>query len=323
MRIFLIGAGNLGLVCAAKMAAHGDQVALFTGTPDKWTDVAAAEDFQGNRFEGKFSTVTNDASLAKDSDVILLCLPGNAIKQKLEMILPYLAKKVPIVSIFSGDGFFFIAEDVLSDKWPVMGFQRVPFISRTKIPYRLGGITGYKKELFLAHRNVDNPNLWREYFALVFNTPTTLLNNFYDAALINGNAVMHPARLMSLQAQIEKFGPFKKMPLFYEEWDDIASDWAIRLDKEVCAVAKARGAHITPFLEYYESTDIASLTRKIRSIPAFHGIGSPITSEGYIDRTSRYIQADIYLALRGIVGIAKKNLIAMPISDSILKAFDN
>jgi len=303
MNVVIIGAGNLGLVCAARMAAKGIAVTMLTGLPEKWTNLAEADDCDGRHFEGPF-TVMSDPSCVATADLVFLCLPGNAMKVKLPQIVPHLRKGTPVMSIFAGDGFFFVMEELLGVSWPALGFQRVPFIARTKTPYRLGGIKGYKKELFLAHRNIANPECWRQFAVDFTDTKTTLLDNFYDAAFINANMVMHPARLMSLKKQIDEHGPFKRMPLFYEEWDDVASDWAIRLDEEVCAVATKMGAHIQPFLEYYESTDIPSLTRKIRSIAAFKGIGSPITADGYIDYTSRYIQSDVHIALKYIAVLA-------------------
>jgi len=309
MKVVVIGAGNLGLVCAARMAAKSLGVALLTRTPDKWPEIAAADDCFGSHFEGKCE-ITDDPRCVSFADLVFLCLPGNAFRTKLMQIKPYLRAGTPVASIFSGDGFFFIAEEMLGEDWPVLGFQRVPFICRTKVPFRLGGITGYKKELFLACRNVQDQEKWRMFFADICDTKTSLLDNFYDAALINAGVVMHPARLMSLGKIIDEVGPFNRMPLFYEEWDDVASEWAIRLDEEVRSVGSALGAHITPFLEYYESSDVQSLSRKIRSIPAFKGIGSPISTNGYFDYSSRYFQADVNISLASVVELATKHLLS-------------
>jgi len=320
MKVVIVGAGNLGLACAARMAAKGHAVTLLTGSPDKWTSVAAVDDCNGHHFEGPLK-VTAEPSCVADTDIVFLCLPGNAIGLKLSLVRPYLRQATPIMCVFSGDGFFFIVEEMLGTSWPVLGFQRVPFISRTKIPYRLGGITGYKKELFLAHRNIDDPESWRSFCEQFCDTKTTLLDNFYDAALVNSNVVLHPARLMSLKKQIDEHGPFKRMPLFYEEWDDVASDWAIRLDDELRAIATKMGAHIQPLLDYYESSDIQSLTAKIRSIAAFKGLSSPITPSGDLDFTSRYIQSDINVALAYVAKQAQFNGIQSPSITAILHAF--
>ena len=62
-------------------------------------------------------------------------------------------------------------------------------------------------------------------------------------------------------------------------------------------------ASVPSLLTYYESTDVSSLTRKIRSINAFHGILAPMRQipEGYVpDFTSRYFTEDFPFGLRFI-----------------------
>lgn len=321
MRVTIVGGGNLGIACAARMAAVGLDVTLYTSNPEKWSPDVAVEDCNGQTFFGHLARITEDPRVAADCEFVYLCLPGHVIKDKLVALKPYLLPRTPITSVFSADGFFFMAEEVLGAQWPVLGFQRVPFIARTKCPYKLGGITGYRKALFLAHRNVDDPERWRRLFEMSFGTLTRLLDNFYEAALANSNPVIHPARLMSLRRKIEQDGPFKRMPLFYEEWDDVASEYAISLDSELRALAASKGAFLIPFLEYYESHDAHSLTLKIRSIPAFKGLHSPVLANGELDFSSRYIQADVYISLKSIVMLSRGEGLATPCSEAILKAF--
>ena len=320
-RITIVGGGNLGLACAARLAEAGVEVTLLTTSPGSWSSEISVEDCDGRVFAGRLARVTSDPAVAADADLIFLCLPGNVIKERLLALKPYLvacpSSRVPVASVFSADGFFFLAEEVLGTDWPVMGFARVPFISRTKVPFRVGGITGYRKELQLAQRNLTDPESWRRLFARAFGTPTCLLDNFYVAALANSNPIIHPARLMSLRRQIEANGPFSRMPLFYEEWDDVASDYAIRLDAELRAVASAMGARLVPFLEYYESSDAPSLTRKIRSIAAFKGIGSPVLKSGEIDFSSRHVQADIVISVGEIRRLSRQLGLVSPCADEI------
>lgn len=323
LRVTVVGGGNLGLACAARLAAAGVAVTLYTSVPQKWPSEIAVYDCCGRTFSGPLARVTADpAEAAAACDLVYLCLPGNAIRAKLVALAPYLVVGTPVASVFSADGFFFLAEEVLGSRWPVLGFQRVPFIARTKCPYAVGGITGYRAELLLAHRNLADPERWRSFFEQVFATPTRLLDNFYEAALANSNPVIHPARLMSLACEIDRSGPFTRMPLFYEEWDDVASDYAIRLDAELCAVAAAKGARLVPFLTYYESTDAASLTRKIRAITAFKGLGSPVLPSGELDLTSRYIQADVFISTRFLIRLAAELAIPTPCACEILARFE-
>lgn len=305
-RVTIVGAGNLGLAISAVLSSKRVPVTLYTSKPERWNRTISVVEPDGRIERGELAAVTSDPKVAADADLVFLCLPGNVIEAKLAELAPYLAKGTPIGSVFCADGFFFLSEKILGADWPTMGFQRVPFICRTKEPYRIGGITGRKKELFLAVRNLaQSAEYWRAFYEHKFETPTALLDNFYEAALANSNPVIHPARLMSLKRQIEMHGPFSRMPLFYEEWDDVASECAIELDNELRSVATSKGAVLVPFLEYYEANDVPSLTRKIRSISAFKGISSPITPAGELDYNSRYITADIFVSVRIIIELAE------------------
>lgn len=81
------------------------------------------------------------------------------------------------------------------------------------------------------------------------------------------------------------------------------------------------GHDIIPVLEYYESTDAESLTTKIRSIPAFKGIPSPMlsTAAGWVpDFSSRYFTEDIPWGTALICNLARQNGIPTPTLDSFV-----
>ena len=78
---------------------------------------------------------------------------------------------------------------------------------------------------------------------------------------------------------------------------------------------------IPTLLDYYESTDAISLTRKIRSIDAFKGILTPMkqVKNGYIpDFESRYFLEDIPFGLLIIKSIAEILQVKTPNIDKIL-----
>lgn len=68
-------------------------------------------------------------------------------------------------------------------------------------------------------------------------------------------------------------------------------------------------------MEYYESHDAESLTRKITSIPAFQNITSPMkkVDSGWVpDFESRYFTEDFPYGLKFIVELAKDKNIDCP-----------
>ncbi len=91
----------------------------------------------------------------------------------------------------------------------------------------------------------------------------------------------------------------------------------IDMDAEFFQLLDKLGVHTLPsLLDYYESYDATSLTRKIQSIPAFQSITSPMkqVEEGWVvDSESRYFTEDFPFGLRWIVETANKLSVKMKI----------
>ena len=111
--------------------------------------------------------------------------------------------------------------------------------------------------------------------------------------------------------------------LFYEEWDDAASEVLFRCDAELQALCRAipedlSGVESLP--SYYESPTPALMTRKIRSIPAFKGIKAPMrkVEGGWVpDFESRYFTADFPYGLNVIRRVATEYEVRTPMMDEI------
>ena len=92
--------------------------------------------------------------------------------------------------------------------------------------------------------------------------------------------------------------------------------------QELLGHLPVREGSIPPILEYYESYDAQSLTNKLRSIPAFAGISSPMIklpdNQGYIpDFNSRYFTEDIPYGMRYIVEVANNVKVEVPLIKKI------
>ena len=77
---------------------------------------------------------------------------------------------------------------------------------------------------------------------------------------------------------------------------------------------------IPTLLDYYESYDASSLTQKIRSIPAFQTITSPMkeVNGGWIpDFSSRYFTEDFPFGLRFVVDLMLVHGISSSIVDAV------
>ena len=157
----------------------------------------------------------------------------------------------------------------------------------------------------------------------LFERPVKLLNNHYEASFTNSNPILHPARLYSLFSDWNENVCYDHQFLFYEEWDNRASDYLIALDRELFAVLEklpVTKGFLTPILEYYESCDAGSLTRKIRSIKGFKGIKTPMVKgeHGWLpDLKSRYFQEDFVYGLRYIYETAHNLGVPVPTMDRV------
>lgn len=136
--------------------------------------------------------------------------------------------------------------------------------------------------------------------------------------------MLHPARLYSLFHTWSRGKTYHEIPGFYNSWDEESSELLIACDNEFQQILKALPVRIEPIptlLEYYDSYDARSLTRKIRSIIAFKHIPAPMekTEKGFLpDFKSRYFTEDFPFGLLIIKSIAEVLNICTPNIDKIL-----
>lgn len=321
--ICICGGGSLGLVCAGVFLSKGIKVNILTGHPGNWCKNIKVIDDKGKIYEGILNNVSSDPSqVIPSSNLILLTQPGFLIEDTLKKIKPFLNNSAVIGSIVSSTGFFFFAHEILGTKHPIFGFQRVPFIARQKEYGKIGELLGYKPSLNVAIENCRNVQEMTKDLEYLFETPINTLNSFYEAALTNSNPILHTGRLYSLWRNYTD-ETYDNPILFYKEWTDEASDYLIKMDNEfqklLLKLGLSKGT-IPTLLDYYESTDASSLTKKIASIPAFQNILSPMkrTRRGWIpDFSSRYFTEDFPYGLKFIRDLAQKYNVETPYIDEV------
>ncbi len=321
--ICICGGGSLGLVCAGVFLSKGIKVNILTGHPDNWNKNIKVYDPLGNEYKGRLTNISsNPEEVIPGSDLVFLTVPGFLIEKILRDITAFLASETIIGSVVSSTGFFFAAHEILREKYCLFGFQRVPYIARQQKYGEVGQILGYKPSLNIAIENSNNSLLLKNEFEKLFGTPINLLNNFYEASLTNSNPILHTGRLYSLWKDYNG-EIIENPPLFYADWTDESSEYLIQMDNEFQALLRKLGIceHVIPsILNYYQSKDSVTLTKKIKSIPAFQSIKSPVklTERGYIpDFDSRYFIEDFPYGLRFIKDLAIKYDINTPIIDKV------
>lgn len=326
-KVCICGGGNLGHVVAGFLAAHGDcEVSLLTRHPERWQQQLEITTPEGTILQGTIGKITSDPKdVIPQADIVLLCLPGFSIREVLQQIAPALTPGTAVGSIVSSTGFFFEAFKILSKDTPLFGFQRVPFISRLKEYGRSADLLGYKPDLSIAIEQTADKEALRATIEKLFRVPVQLLSSYYEVSLTNSNPLLHPSRLYSLWKDWHEGIVYPEQSLFYEQWTDEASRYLIQMDEEfnqLLDVLPVTKGSIPTILDYYESHDAASLTRKLQSIQAFKGIKSPMkqVEGGYVpDFESRYFTEDFPYGLQIVQRLAHEHGIKTPMIDKILR----
>ena len=325
MKICICGGGNLGHVVAGFIAAQKKhEVCLLTRHPEQWSQdliiEAPAETTYSGHLNGLFS---NAEQAVSDADIILLCLPGYAIRETLLQIKDYVQSDAAVGSVVSSTGFFFEAMQLLPASQPLFGFQRVPFISRIIEYGHKARLMGYKDSLNLAIERTEHPEQLRDTLADMLQTPIQLLGSYYEASLSNSNPLLHPSRLYTLWKDWHEGDIYPRIPFFYEEWTEETAQLYIQMDNELQSLLDllpVRKGSIATVLDYYESTDAVSLAKKLRSIEAFKGILSPMkqVEGGYIpDFQSRYFTEDFPYGLAIVHRLTHEKGVPSPTIDMV------
>lgn len=323
--ICICGGGSLGHVVAGYLAATKPvRVNVLTQRPERWSREIVVDTPDGKVLHGGLNVVSSDPAEALSGvDVVLLCLPGFAIRDELIKIRPYLNKDTYVGSVFSSTGFFFEAMKLLGDDVPLWGFQRVPFIARTEEYGHSAHLLGYKSAHNIAVERCDDKEGFRALIESLFDAPVTLLSNYYEASLTNSNPLLHTSRLYTMFGGENEGRVFPRMILFYEEWTVEAAQLLIDMDEEFFTILRylpVSEGYLPRILDYYESHDAESLARKLSSIQGFKGITSPMTetAEGWVpDFASRYFTEDFPYGLRYIWELAHQLNIDVPYIDKV------
>ena len=323
MKVCICGGGNIGHVIAGFVSAHKQhEVCILTQHSKQWSRDIVIEAPEGKVFAGHLNSVSCDVrKMVSDADIVLLCLPGYAIRQTLLQVRDYLPSHTAVGSVVSSTGFFFEALDVLPANQPM----RVPFISRIVEYGHSARLMGYKDSLSMAVEHAEHPEVLRDVMAEMLQTPIQLLNSFYEASLSNSNPLLHPSRLYSLWKDWKEGELFSRVPLFYEEWTEEAARLYIQMDDELQALLErlpVRKGSIATVLDYYESVDAHTLSQKLRSIEAFKGILAPVkeVEGGYVpDFQSRYFTEDFPYGLQIVQRLAHQYGVDSPVIDIVLQ----
>ncbi len=324
IHICICGGGGLGHTCGAVLStAKGVIVSLYTKHPESWRSSFVVDDPNGKVFQGHFTDISDKAQdVIPHADIILLCLPAYLIESTLTEIRSFVSPKAIVGAVVGNTGFFMFAHRLLPGEQGLFAFQRVPYISRVDEYGIKAHLLGYKDELLVAVENVESTDVFIKELARLFLTPVNKVNSFYEVTLSNSNPILHTGRLYSMWKDWNG-QPYATNPLFYWDWTDEASEVEMQMDKELfelLRVLRVSTKYFKTLLDHYESIDAASLTAKLKSIPSYATISSPMvhTKDGWIpDVKSRYFTEDFPFGLKTIYDLAHMNNVPCPTIDMV------
>ncbi|MBR6432147.1 MAG: NAD/NADP octopine/nopaline dehydrogenase family protein, partial [Muribaculaceae bacterium] len=251
-----------------------------------------------------------------------------AIKDVLQQIKPFLSTSTFVGTVVSSTGFFFMAAEELTSDIPLFGFQRVPFIARTKEYGKSASLLGYKSSLSVAIENTSDVKKYdfTSLLELIFHVPVKLLGSHYEVSLTNSNPLLHTSRIYTMWKDWRPGMRYDRCQRFYADWTIEAAHFYIEMDREFQAMLKllpVTDNSIPNVLDYYESHDEQSLRDKLASIPAFKSLMAPMIGndvDGYEpDFNSRYFTEDFPYGLHSIVKVARELNFPAPVIDEVYR----
>lgn len=326
MRVCVVGAGNVGMLMAAEFAARGHEVAVVTSRPQEWSrtvDVLAPD---GRVLScGELACVTADlAEGAAGARYVFVTYPVYLFGRLCAELAPLVEPGQRVCFVPGADAEFF-CDGLLEAGAVVCGLQRVHSVARIAERGRSVYELGRKPSLQVAAiPSSETPAVAGE-LADLFRMPVTCLGSYLAMTLTPSNPVLHTSRIRTMFSDWAPGVSYPENFLFYEGWDDAASEALLAADAEVQAVCAALPeldlSGVRPLTEHYESPDVPSMTRKISHIPAFAGLRSPMRETGsgrwVPDFSSRYFSADFAYGLKAIRDVAAAAGVDTPALDDI------
>lgn len=325
MKVTVIGGGNIGALMAADIAYRGHEVTLYTSKPEQWKKKITVFNAEDELLRvGVVDKITNSMREAMEAaEVLFVTMPAPMFEELGEKMLPFIQRGQKIGIVPGAGGAEFAFRGLIKRGGILFGFQRVHSIARLKkrgeSVYELGRKASLKLGAIPAQEAAGLSKIAEELLDL----PCDVLENYLSVNLTPSNSILHTARLYALLKGYRPGDTYLRNVLFYEEWSDASSEILLACDRELqklCRVIPLELSSVLSLRDYYESNTAVAMTKKIRSIPAFHGLLSPMkeSKDGFVpDWDSRYFTADFCYGLKVMKDIAKLFEVPTPNMDLV------
>ncbi len=332
MRICVIGGGNIGTLISTELSLNKDnEVRLLATRASDFSKEILIEDWNDNiAKKAEIFLITNDKQKAIDNaEIIFITVPASVLQDTVDSIIEFIQPGMMLGVIPGSGGVEFICKKLIDKGVIFFGLQRVPSIARIKEYGKIVINQSRKKQLSVSAIPRAYTDSVAKLLEKLFNIPCESLYNYLSVTLTPSNPILHTTRLYSIFKDYEEGTYYPRNILFYEEWNDDSSNILIKCDSELQDLCAALDMFdmtgVKSLKDYYEVKNSKEMTKKIRSIKAFHNIMSPMlsTDKGFIpDYESRYFTADFPYGLCVIKGIAEMMQVKTPNIDTVIKWYE-
>ena len=321
--VCILGGGNIAHSLAAAIT-ETQSVMVVTRRPGMWLPRITYKQ-AGAYGESRYTveSTSNPAAIA-DYDIIFIALPQFAVEEVLGRAEPYLKKGQTIAFVPAPSKADLYTQRLKAKGVDVVGFQRVPFISRI-VEY--GSVVSISEPREIHRIAVSDDSLkvqWQRYCKSWFQGKVEFLSSFLIFAFSNSNPLLHPARVVVLLRGGDG-GCYSECPYFYAGWTDESSELYLKADEEARQVFHAYTTQqqfedYEPVLRHYGVSSPVELTAKIRNIEGFRSILAPwqkIGEKWRPDFSSRYFTEDVPYGTNVIRSYAHQFGLHTPVIDQL------
>lgn len=333
VNVCVIGAGNVGTAILSKLCQKENLfVTIYSTRKQLWNDIIC---YRGMDSKGEWNQVsgfkiTDDLKDAvQNADQIFVTLPSFLREKCIDEINDYVMPDTLIAFVPGCGGAEFFCGKLMDKKCRIIGFDRVPAVSRVK-EYGKSVEFEWKKTLRLAGLNVNKSDIKVicEILSKEFEIKFTPLDCYLSITLTPANPIMHPVRLYSMFKDKQKDSVLDRNILFYGEWDDDTSGYLFQCDEELQRLCDVIGVgDVISLKKHYEANTPEQMTQKMHSIVAFKKVQSPIKQDENgslkIDFDSRYFTEDFHYGLFIIKALADIFDVETKMIDTIIAWYIN
>ncbi|MBN1332504.1 MAG: NAD/NADP octopine/nopaline dehydrogenase family protein [Synergistales bacterium] len=323
-KVTVLGGGNGGQAVSAFLSIQGMEVALFEH-PDLEANLDGIKEKGGIQFEGpiiqdfaRISLATSDIGKAlSDSQMIIMIVPSYAQETMFRLALPFLDDGDIVFALpgnFSSLCFSRIAQEA-GKKILFAEAATIPFACRITGPGKVY-VGGLKKTFPVGCFPEKNNDLLRSRIRRYFPFNFSFVRSVMEAALSNGNLIVHPTTATLNAGWIESTGG--SFSFYRQGMSESVCRVEEAIDMERLTVGKALGLNIPPFVDLINTW----YDLNVSSIREFAATSSTHNNFGHDAPSSlknRYVSEDIPFLMVPVMSLGNILGVECPMLESFVR----